>query len=56
MEAPANLGKVSPVIISCVGSLKFKALVPIGDFVEEMGTTPGRWRDLKIKYFYVRYI
>lgn len=27
LEAPGNLGKVSPIIISCVGSLKFTALV-----------------------------
>lgn len=27
LEAPANLGKVSPIIISCAGSLKFRALV-----------------------------
>lgn len=27
LEAPANLGKMSPMIISCVGSLKFRVLV-----------------------------
>lgn len=53
LEALANVGKASLVIISYVGSLKFKALVLIGAFVREMGTTSGRWRDLNPQYFYL---